>query len=465
MRTIIIGTGRAGVLLARELSRNPNEKIDLAGFVDDKSAEEKPSDLGLAILGPINRLPSILSEHKIQQVIVALPDARGPLIRRILSGCKGSGAQLRILPFSEPLKQGLELISLVRPVAPADLLERNEAVLSEEDLLKFFQGKTVLITGAAGSIGSNLAQRVAAYEPERLLLLDQNADSLDALSANLWKTFPEVPAGLLLMNIRERGGIEKLMREQRPSVILHAAGHKHVPMMENQAAEAVKNNVFGTRNIADSAFEAGAEAFLLLSTRLAANPSSVLGATKRIAEYVVRSLHERGKTRFSTVRLCNVLGSTASVAHVFLEQIRRGDPLTVTHPDMKRFFMSAHEAVSLCLFALIHSIGEICTPDFRDPLKILDLAEYLITMTGLTIGKDVEIKFTGLRPGECLFDDRIADPGETTRKVHKNVLAIDALPLPDNLDDALERLEECAMAGDDAKCKSIMKEMIPTYEN
>ncbi|MFH2057185.1 MAG: polysaccharide biosynthesis protein, partial [bacterium] len=266
-----------------------------------------------------------------------------------------------------------------------DLLDKKEEIKLNEQDLGFFKGKSILITGAYGFLGTKIAHVLVKAFPERLLLLGQDAERLESLSGELWKICPEVPVGLAQNNIRERLATRKIFAENRPSVVIHAASHKHVSLMENQVSEAVKNNILGTWNVAQAAIDGGCSAFVLLSSRLAANPASALGASKRIAEFIVRSLNKKEKTRFNSVRLCNVLGSTASVAHVFQEQILRGSPLTITHPDMKRFFMSPDSAANLCILSAAKNLGEVITPDIRTPLKILDLANHIASVNGLKI--------------------------------------------------------------------------------
>jgi FlaA1/EpsC-like NDP-sugar epimerase len=460
MRTLIVGAGRPGALLAGDLAGKPNAETAVVGFAAEGAAGENGSPRGTPVLGPIDRLPRIIAEHGIRQVILALPEARGQTIRRIVAGCKGTRVRIQILPPSAPLEEGSGLASLLRPMLPADLLGRPEVQVDRGELRRFFAGKAVLITGAAGSIGSELARQVAACLPAKLFLLGLNEQGLDDLNRELWKAAPDVPAGILPRNIREREAIRHTMLEHRPSVVLHAAAHKHVPLMEEQAAEAVKNNVFGTRNVAEAALEAGCEAFLLLSSRMAADPRSVLGATKRAAELVVRALNAEGKTRFASLRLCNVLGSAASVSAVFQEQLRRGAPLTVTHPDMRRDFVSVPDAAGLSLAVLAKGPGELCALDPGDPIRILELAEGLITIAGKTAGSDARIEFTGLRPGESLSDVSPSGPGETSREIAPGVLSIDSPPPADGLPMLLDRLEAAAQASDHRGCVEIMRELV-----
>jgi len=422
-RALIVGAGDAGAMVARE-ARGDKANFLPVGFVDDNPNKQNLRVLGLPVLGTRKDIPELVNRHKVDLIIIAMPSVGGSIIREIVEICRGTGAELKILPGMYQIIQGRVSVSRLRLVQLDDLLRREPVQVDLEEISGYLKGETVLITGAGGSIGSELCRQVASFGPGRLVLLGHGENSIHKIWMELGGSFKGIPMSIEIADVRDKSRINSIFEKHRPGVVFHAAAHKHVPLMELHPAEAVKTNIFGTRNVALAAGRAGTKVFVMISSDKAVNPSSVMGATKRMAELIIHQENLTSDTLFTAVRFGNVLGSNGSVVPVFQRQITTGGPLTVTHPDMKRYFMIIPEAVQLVIQAAAMARGgEVFVLDMGEPVKILDLAKDVIELTGLKPESDMKIEFTGIRPGEKLFEELLtAEEGSCATK-HKRIFA------------------------------------------
>lgn len=461
--TLFVGAGHVGILAAREVIGGPDCDLDVRGFVDDDPDKQGLLIYGLRVLGTTHDLPRLVREHGIAQVAITVAKIERRDIRRILEICEQIPVRVRIVPALSEILEGKVNVSRIRDVAIEDLLGRTPVELDARVVGEFLEGKSVLVTGAGGSIGSELARQVARFNPSRLLILDRAEFALFDVEQELLRTFRNVPVVPLVGDVGDEGRMRALFAEYRPEVILHAAAHKHVPMMEMHPCEAIKNNVLGTRRLGEVAGMYGAETFVLISTDKAVRPTSVMGASKRLAELVVQDLSKRYTTRFLAVRFGNVIGSAGSVVRTFREQIARGGPVTVTHPDMVRYFMTIPEAAQLVLqTGAMGAGGEIFVLDMGKPVRILDLAVGMITLCGFKPFDDVPIVFTGLRPGEKLFEELELSGEEFAKTRHPKIfigkLAAHASHV---LKSALSELEGLAYAGDANGIRGALSRVLP----
>lgn len=427
-RVLIVGAGNAGESLLREMQKTHGGRYEVVGFVDDDAGKRGARIHGVAVLGVLVDVAMLVQRHKVDEVVLAIPSASGQAMRRIVDLVKTSGIAMRTIPGVDQLIEGRVTINQLRSVNIEDLLGREPVRLDMPSIASLIEGRVVMVTGAGGSIGSELCRQVGRFAPSKLLLVERSENALFEIHRELGKT----PDGLIvpcMADITDEPRMRRLFAEHQPAVVLHAAAHKHVPMMEENPGEALKNNIGGTRMVANLANEFGVDRFVMISTDKAVNPTSVMGATKRVAELYIQALSQRSKTRFVAVRFGNVLGSAGSVIPIFKEQIAAGGPVTVTHPEMKRYFMTIPEASQLVLqAATMGNGGEIFVLDMGEPVKIVDLARDLITLSGLTPDKDVEIRFTGLRPGEKLFEE-LSTADEMAEKTRHPKIFIGKLPV------------------------------------
>jgi len=405
-RVMIAGAGDAGEALAREMRRTRRDRYECVGFVDDEVPSLHGRIHDVEILGRTKDLRRLCESMGVQEVFIALPGAGPRRIRELVEQCEGTGVLFRTMPALEDVMEGRVHVSSIRDVDIADLLGREPVQLDTELIGRQLRGRCVLVTGAGGSIGSELCRQAASFSPSRLVLVEQAENGLFEIDRELRSTFVDVEIVPIVADIVDRARIAAILERESPSVVFHAAAHKHVPMMEINPGEAIKNNVLGTATVADAAMATGVEKMVLVSTDKAVNPTSVMGCTKRIAEMYVQSLSGRSPTQFITVRFGNVLGSSGSVVPIFKDQIARGGPVTVTHPEMTRYFMTIPEAAQLVLQAgTMGKGGEIFMLHMGEPVKIVDLARDMIALSGLRPGIDIEIVFTGKRAGEKLFEE------------------------------------------------------------
>jgi FlaA1/EpsC-like NDP-sugar epimerase len=403
--TLIYGAGDAGITLLREIRNNPRLAYRVVGFLDDRPDKKGLQIAGVPVLGGGEQAESLVKKHDVETILIAIPSATGVEMTRILKLCNGLGAEVRTVPGLGEVIEERGLVGQIREVAVEDLLGRTPVLLEESQIRAALHGKVVLVTGAAGSIGSELCRQIARFHPAGLVGFEIAESPLFDIDREMRRTFPQVPFYPEIGSIQNRARLDDVLRLYRPSVVYHAAAYKHVPLMEAHVFEAIENNVFGTYNVAAAAADHGVEDFVLISSDKAVRPTNVMGATKRIAELILLAL-QNGRTKYVAVRFGNVLGSNGSVIPIFKKQIAAGGPVTVTHPEMRRFFMTIPEACQLVLQAsAIGEGGQICVLDMGQSVKIVDLARNLILLSGLTPDEDIKIEFTGMRPGEKLYEE------------------------------------------------------------
>ena len=429
-RTLIVGAGSAGTMVARQLLKNNDADLYPTAFVDDDHNKHKLQIFGIEVKGDSKDIPRIVEECKIENIVIAIPSLTKQEMQKIYEECAKTKAKTKIMPLLEDLVSGKVSVSQIRDVEVEDLLGREPIELDMSSISKKLTGKTVLVTGAGGSIGSEICRQIARFSPSKLLLLGHGENSIYTIDMELKRQYSDefeiVP---IIADVQDRGRIFDLMAEYKPDVVYHAAAHKHVPLMEYNPAEAVKNNIFGTRNVAEAADAFGVKNFVMISTDKAVNPPNVMGATKRFAEMIVQNLAKESSTKFVAVRFGNVLGSRGSVIPLFKKQILAGGPVTVTHPDMTRYFMTIPEASRLVIQAgALARGGEVFVLDMGEPVKIVDLAKNLITLSGYSI-EEIGIKFSGIRPGEKLFEELLNDNEVQTEQVFPKIFIGKAEPM------------------------------------
>ncbi|WP_031514144.1 nucleoside-diphosphate sugar epimerase/dehydratase [Desulfofalx alkaliphila] len=463
---LIVGAGDAGVLVAKELKSHYNGKINIVGFVDDDIDKQKLKILSLPVLGDRNDIPKLVSQFAIQEIIIAMPSAKRKVIREIVTVCQDTEAMVKILPGMFELIDGDVSVNKIREVQVEDLLGRDPVKLDLESITQYLHGQVVLVTGAGGSIGSELCRQIINYSPRKLLLLDNCENNVYDIEMELKNTNPHVKQIPLVKDVQDKKAIEEIFKVYKPQVVFHAAAHKHVPLMEANPEEAIKNNVMGTYNVARLADLYASKKFVLISTDKAVNPTSVMGATKRVAEMFIQHLDKTSNTNFVAVRFGNVLGSRGSVVPLFKKQIAEGGPLTVTHPDMIRYFMTIPEAVQLVIQAgAMAKGGEIFVLDMGDPVKIMDLAKSIIKLSGFEPGKDIDIVITGMRPGEKLYEELLTAEEGVNATTHKRIY----VAKPNNLNYKLieEKIAEI-MAGqlpqNQVETEMFLRQFIPKFK-
>ncbi len=466
-RVLIVGAGEAGTMLAREMLRHPESGLVPVGFLDDDPSKQRQRFVGLPVLGRIEDLPRVAPKAHADEILIAIPSAPGKVVRRVVELAQRAGLRHRIVPGIYEILSGKVAISQIRNVDVEDLLRRNPVQLDTSEIAGYLEGRVVLVTGAGGSIGSEIVRQVARFRPRRILLLGRGENSLYQIERELERTWPELDWRTIVADVRDREKMQYVFAAYAPEVVFHAAAHKHVPMMETNPDEAVFNNVGGTKNVVELALEHGVERLVNISTDKAVNPTSVMGASKRVAEYLVQWAAQRAEPgrAFVSVRFGNVLGSRGSVIPLFKEQIASGGPVTVTHPEMTRYFMTIPEAAQLVLQAGgLGDNGAVYVLDMGEPVRIADLARDLIRLSGLEPGVDVEIVFTGVRPGEKLFEELLTAEEGTEASKHKQIF-IARTSLGD-LDERLELLPElfaAAHSRDPKRIRAAFKRLVPTY--
>jgi FlaA1/EpsC-like NDP-sugar epimerase len=419
-RAIVIGAGSAGVMIAREVAANPQVGFSIAGFVDDDQSKHGTIIAGHQVYGSPDKLPLLAQAHEAELAVIAITKAPATSVRRLVKIAEEGNLNVKIIPGLHDILSGNVNISKVRDVAIEDLLGRNPVQLEEDSIRRFLTGKRVLVTGAGGSIGREICRQVSRFSPDRLLILDQAENPIFHLLRELSSvSFETTP---LIGSVTDREHMKQLIADYRPQVVFHAAAHKHVPLMEANPGEAVRNNVLGSRIIADLSHDYGVESFVMISTDKAVNPTSVMGACKRMAEMYIQSLAGQSNTRFLTVRFGNVLGSEGSVVPLFKQQIASGGPVTVTDSEMTRYFMTIPEASQLVLQAgAMGDGGEIFILEMGEPIKIVSLARDLIRLSGYRPDEDIEIVFTGMRPGEKLYEEINLNSEDVSKTKHPRV--------------------------------------------
>ena len=416
-RTLIIGAGSAGTMVARQLIANKEAELSPVGFIDDNIKKHNLQILGIPVVGGVNQLESIVQRLHVDNIVIAIPSLSRKGLNAIFQECLKTKAKTQIIPMLEDLVTGKISVSQFRDVKVEDLLGREPVKLDIESISDYVTNKVVLVTGAGGSIGSEICRQVSKFKPKKLILLGHGENSIYSIALELKEIIrtSEIELVPVIADLQDVVKMDAVMKRHHPDVVYHAAAHKHVPLMEGNPEEAVKNNVRGTMNAAKAADANGVKIFVMISSDKAVNPTSVMGATKRLAEMIIQQMAQMSATRFVAVRFGNVLGSRGSVIPLFKKQIQRGGPVTVTHPDMVRYFMTIPEATRLVIQAgALAKGGEIFVLDMGEPVKIVDLARNLIQMSGHTI-EEIGIEFTGIRPGEKLFEE-LLNNGEATEK-------------------------------------------------
>jgi len=464
-RFLIVGAGNAGEALLREIQRMAVLQYDVAGLIDDDPAKQRMDIHGIPVLGNVEQLPHICQQHKIEEIAIAMPSATHQQLRRVIQVCEGTKIRFRTVPSLTDIASGKLRVSQIRDVDINDLLGREVVQLDTDLIEAFARDKTILVTGAGGSIGSEMCRQICQFAPRLLLLVEQAENPLFYVERDLRRDFPPVALESLVCNITDRSRVHEIFARCRPQVVIHAAAHKHVPLMESNPGEAIKNNVLGTQVVADAADKHGAAHFVMISTDKAVNPTSIMGASKRIAEIYIQDLGKSSRTQFVTVRFGNVLASEGSVVPIFKRQIAQGGPVTVTHPDMKRYFMTIPEASQLVLQATsMGKGGEIFVLDMGEPVKIVDLAKELITLSGFRPGEDIEITFTAPRPGEKLFEELRIKGEDMQRTRHPKISIWKNIPMDRHrLQAAMARLVTASQTQDRADIAHAIKQLVPEY--
>ena len=464
-RALIVGAGNAGQMIVREIRQNPKLNLDVVGFVDDASNKQGQRFQGVPVLGTQGDFSRICLQQGVDEVIIAIPSATGPEIRSIVGLCQSIGVKFKTLPGVGDLIDGKVTVNSIRDIHLEDLLGRKPIHLDNSKIARYIHGKRVLVTGAGGSIGSELCRQIARFQPEKLILFENAETPLFMIEQELANNSPDLHIVPIIGDVRNPSRVNVIFDEQLPQVIFHAAAYKHVPLMEVNPAEAVNNNVRGTMLLADAAIVFNVETFVMVSTDKAVKPTNVMGASKRVAELYVQALSKKCKTRFVTTRFGNVLGSNGSVIPTFKEQIKKGGPVTVTHPEVTRFFMTIPEATQLVLQAgSMGNGGEIFLFDMGEPIKIVSLAEELIKLSGMQPHKDIEIVYTGLRPGEKLHEELLLEEeGHLPTHHEKICVARSSGPELHILKEKLDSLITSAIKLDLVALRRGLQEIVPEY--
>lgn len=462
VNTLIIGAGDAGATIAREIERYHKRSRKVIGFIDDDESKFNRLMGGVRILGNRHDIPSIVKENKVKEIIIAMPSVTRNEIRNIMEICSPLKCKVNTLPGMYQLLDDEVLVSHLHPVSIEDLLERDEVRLDMDIVEHYIRDKVILVTGAGGSIGSEICRQIMRVGPKQLLLLGHGENSIYLINQELKNIYKDGPIIPIIADIRDKQQLDQIFTQYNPQVVFHAAAHKHVPLMEIQPMAAVLNNIYGTRNVADVAGRHGVERFVMISTDKAVNPTSVMGATKRVAEKVIISMNDTYDTKYITVRFGNVLGSRGSVIPLFKKQIEAGGPVTVTDPEMTRYFMTIPEASQLVLQAgAMGKGGEVFLLDMGEPVKIIDLARNMIRLSGLEPDKDIHIKITGLRPGEKKYEELLTSEEGTNRTNHTKIFeaALDTVDR-DWLIDKIATFDSCKT---DMDVIGVLQDIIPTY--
>ena len=466
-RTLVIGAGELAVILLRDNSYNDRVNYDIVGLIDDDPAKLHQKVHGATVIGGRDSIESIVKEKNVELIVFAISTIDQKSKSELLSICSNTGCKVMILKGVEDsiVKEGSEPDKYLRNVEIEDLLEREPIVLNNKTIEDELKGQVVLVTGGGGSIGSELCRQILRFEPAHLVILDIYENTTYELQNELEEKYPDQKITVLIGSVREKARLDEIMETYKPRIVFHAAAHKHVPLMEYSPAEAIKNNVFGTYNTARSAAEHGVKRFVMISTDKAVNPTNVMGASKRMCEMVVQTMQKCSDTEFVAVRFGNVLGSHGSVIPRFRKQIEQGGPVTVTHPDITRFFMTIPEAAQLVLQAASYAKGgEIFVLNMGKPVRIYDLARKMISLTGLRPDVDVKIVFTGLRPGEKLYEELLMNEEGLTKTAHSKIFIGKPIDVTEEeLKEKLAKLE-AVLHADVETVKNVMAEVVPTYK-
>jgi FlaA1/EpsC-like NDP-sugar epimerase len=465
-RLLIIGAGDAGEKMYRELRDNPNLSYHIVGFVDDDARKLGMRIHGVPILGNVDELSRLVKKYEIDEILIAISSASGKEMRRIVERCKETGIKFKTIPGIGELIDGRVSVKTIRDVSYEDLMGRKPVRMEMDRIGNYATGEPVLITGAGGSIGSELCRQIARFDPSPLILLDCAENNLFQIEMEFARDYPQLEYIPILGNILNSSLLDKIFRTYHPQVIFHAAAYKHVPMMELNPWEAVYNNIQGTQSLLEAGQCYGVQRFVFVSTDKAVRPVNVMGASKRVGELLTQAYFKHDHGRFMSVRFGNVIGSSGSVIPLFQEEIKKGGPVTVTHPEMTRFFMTIPEAAQLILQAgAMGEGGEIFILDMGTPIKIIDLANDLIRLSGFEPGRDIEIKFSGLRPGEKLYEELITEGEGIVETPHEKILVLRGNSIQqEDLFSKISELCQQAEKQDALKIKEKLKEIVPEYQ-
>ena len=465
MKVLIVGAGSAGKLILKEIFENPQLNMCPVGIIDDDENKRGKSYYNVPVIGTTNDIEQIVKNLQIDEIIFSIAKIKRRRKREIMQICNNTKCKIKTIPGIYELIDGRVSIKKIRDVEIEDLLGRESVQIRDKEVLRFIKGKKVLVTGAGGSIGSELCRQITSLNPSELILVDIYENNVYELQQELIRKYENMDLKVLIASVRDKNKMEEIFINYQPEIVFHAAAHKHVPLMEDSPCEAIKNNVFGTLNVAELSAKHKVKRFVLISTDKAVNPTNIMGATKRCCEMIVQTLNKSSETEFVAVRFGNVLGSNGSVVPLFKKQIEEGGPVKVTHPEITRFFMTIPEAVSLVLEAgAIARGGEIFVLNMGEPVKILDLAKNLISLSGLEPDVDIKIEFTGLRPGEKLYEEILMDE-EGLRETVKSQIYIGQPIEVDEEDffDKLRYLNEVAEKNDEEEVRYVVKGIVPTY--
>lgn len=466
-RVLVVGAGGAGALVANEYKKNPQYKKKVVAFIDDFSEKKGTYVSGIKVLGNRYDIQEVVESQRIEEVIIAISELNEVELKKILDECKKTTAQVKIMPGVSEVIDGKFSVKKIRDVDVEDLLGREPIKLDFSGISSYIENKVIMVTGGGGSIGSELCRQIVRFNPKELIIFDIYENNAYDLQNELLRKYENLNLKTLIGSVRDRKRLNSIFKEYRPQVVFHAAAHKHVPLMEDSPGEAIKNNILGTLNTAELASEYGVERFVLISTDKAVNPTNVMGATKRMCEMVIQSIDKESDTEFVAVRFGNVLGSNGSVVPLFKKQIAEGGPVTLTHKDITRYFMTIPEASQLVLQAGAYAKGgEIFVLDMGQPVKIYDLAENLIRLSGYIPNEEIEIKVTGLRPGEKLYEELLMDEEGLSETPHKKIF----IGRPgefklERVKNNINELLDVVKLGNKEKLREKLHEVVPTYKN
>ncbi|CEN23775.1 polysaccharide biosynthesis protein [[Clostridium] sordellii] len=463
---LIVGAGSAGDMVIQELKNNPKLLKKPVGIIDDDINKMGRRIHNVPILGTSKNIKSIVDRNDIDEIIIAIANISKQEKKAIIEVCKDTKCKLRTIPGMFEIIDGKVDIKKIRDVQIEDLLGREQIKVNLVEMSEYLQNKVVLVTGGGGSIGSELCRQVASFNPKQLVILDNYENNAYAIQQELIRKYKnKLNLKTIIASVREEKRLDEIFNTYKPEVVFHAAAHKHVPLMEKSPSEAIKNNIFGTRNVARLSDKYKVKRFVLISTDKAVNPTNIMGATKRAAEMIIQSINEKSETEFVAVRFGNVLGSNGSVIPLFRKQIEEGGPVTITHPDIIRYFMTIPEAVQLVIQAgAMAKGGEIFVLDMGDPVKIVDLAKNLITLSGFEVGVDIDIKFTGLRPGEKLFEELLMSEEGLKDTDHEKIFI--GKPIEFDVEKTTKHLDMLQVIVEKEEVElidNVMRELVPTY--
>lgn len=462
---MIVGAGASGNAILQEIQSSRYLSMRVACFIDDNPGCQGKYLRGVPIVGGRDKIAENVEKYDIDEIIIAIPSASRSTLKPILEICKETGCRIQILPGMYQIIKGDVNVSNLREVQIEDLLGRDPIEVNVDEIIGYVQNKTVLVTGGGGSIGSELCRQIAGHGPKRLIILDIYENNAYEIQQELKQSHPGLDLVVLIGSVRNTMRVEEIFREYRPDIVYHAAAHKHVPLMEDSPNEAIKNNVFGTLKVAVAADRYGVGKFVMISTDKAVNPTNIMGASKRICEMVIQNMNRKSKTEYVAVRFGNVLGSNGSVVPLFKKQIEQGGPVTVTHPDIIRYFMTIPEAVSLVLQAGAYARGgEIFVLDMGEPMKILDLAKNMIKLSGYRVDEDIKIEFTGLRPGEKMYEELLMREEGLKETANRMIYIGKPIEYDDQLfEEQLGRLQEASLK-ESQDIRALVREIVPSYQ-